>query len=207
MFMPLRAAVTARGARTRQRIVAAAADLIYEQGLAATTNEQVRAVAGVSGSQLGHYFADKDALVASVFEHQEQLVLDVEMAVWASLDGIAGLRAWRDRIVESHRSVGACRGGCPVGSLAAALAETDDGSRRRVARAIERWQSTIEGGLSRLRDSGDLPVDTDVKRLAAAVLASLQGGLLLAQVSRDVAPLAAALDVVVDHVEALGAAR
>src|ERR1019366_4994 len=41
---------------TRQRIVAAAADLMFERGVAGTTVEDVRAAARVSSSQVYHYF-------------------------------------------------------------------------------------------------------------------------------------------------------
>jgi AcrR family transcriptional regulator len=38
----------------RQKIIEAAADLIYERGVAGTNNELVRKAAGISGSQLSH---------------------------------------------------------------------------------------------------------------------------------------------------------
>ncbi len=197
------ATLTARGSRTRQRIVATAAELVHAHGLAATTNEQVRSAAGVSGSQLGHYFADKAALVSAVLEFQDERVLDHEQTAWAGLDSVARLRAWRDSLVASQQAGGCC-GGCPIGSLGAALAESDEQSRQRVARVFDRWRSIIAGGLSSLREHGGLPADVDTDGLAGAVLASLQGGLLLSQVSRDVRPLADALDAALNHIEALG---
>src|ERR1051325_11700108 len=48
--------LTRKGAQTRQRIVAAAADLVFQHGVAGTTLEDVRARAGVSSSQVYHYF-------------------------------------------------------------------------------------------------------------------------------------------------------
>ncbi|HEY2690667.1 MAG TPA: TetR family transcriptional regulator, partial [Streptosporangiaceae bacterium] len=42
--------LTRRGRETRERIVAAAAELIFERGVAETTLEDIRAAAGVSGS-------------------------------------------------------------------------------------------------------------------------------------------------------------
>ena len=58
--------LTRKGVQTRQRIVAAAADLILQQGVAGTTLDDVRDEAGVSSSQIYHYFADKEALVLSL---------------------------------------------------------------------------------------------------------------------------------------------
>ena len=48
--------LTRKGAETRARIVDAAAELIFRQGVAGTTVEEVRDGAHVSSSQLYHYF-------------------------------------------------------------------------------------------------------------------------------------------------------
>ena len=62
--------LTARGERVRTRIVEVAAALIHERGVAATTLDDVKAAAGVSGSQLYHYFPDKSDLVHAVIGYQ-----------------------------------------------------------------------------------------------------------------------------------------
>ena len=54
-----RPGLTPKGERTRGRIVDAAARLIYERGVAGTTLENIRSAAGVSGSQLSHYFTKR----------------------------------------------------------------------------------------------------------------------------------------------------
>ena len=45
---------------------------MYERGVTEATWEDVRAAAGVSGSQIYHYFADKQALLLAVIEHQTE---------------------------------------------------------------------------------------------------------------------------------------
>jgi len=67
--------LTRKGAQTRQRIVAAAADLILQQGVAGTTLDDVRAEAGVSSSQIYHYFADKEALVRAVIDYRAETLV------------------------------------------------------------------------------------------------------------------------------------
>ena len=67
--------LTAKGERTRGRIVAAAARLMHEGGVAETTIEDVKAAAGVSSSQLYHYFADKEALVQAVIGYQADTIV------------------------------------------------------------------------------------------------------------------------------------
>src|SRR5258708_36751871 len=111
--------LTRRGRETRERIVAAAAELIFERGVAETTLEDIRAAAGVSGSQVYHYFEDKQALVRAVIDYQTDAVLDTQGTHLDHLDTLPGLRAWRDLLVAHQRPL-ECRAGCPLASFGAA---------------------------------------------------------------------------------------
>ena len=183
--------LTRKGAATRARIVDAAAELIFQQGVASTTIEEVRDGAQVSNSQLYHYFEDKPALVRAVIERQAERAIGTQEQF--DLSSLAGLRKWRDFVVDHAREKDG-RGGCPVGSLGAALAETEPEARALVAASFARWEASIMAGFRRMHELGGLPPEADPRQLALATLAALEGGLLLAQVQRDPEPLAAALD-------------
>ncbi|HWG13620.1 MAG TPA: TetR family transcriptional regulator [Streptosporangiaceae bacterium] len=185
------ARLTPKGERTRARIVAAAARLVHEGGVAETTIEDVKAAAGVSSSQLYHYFADKDELVQAVIDHQADAI--VGNTERAGLGTPEGLRAWRELVVaQAARSSG--QGGCPLGSLGGQLAETDARARGQIADGFDRWSDGLRAGLRELDAAGRLRPGLDPDALAVTLLASLQGGLLLAQVQRDPRALATALD-------------
>jgi AcrR family transcriptional regulator len=186
-----RARLTPKGERTRARIIGAAARLIYERGAAGTTLEDVRTAAEVSGSQLYHYFADKDELVQAVIDHQADVIVGNQQH--ADLGTIEGLKAWRDMVIAEARSTDG-KGGCPLGSLGSQLAESDPQARALVAAGFERWAAAISGGLRALHAAGHLPARINPDDLAVTLLAALQGGLLLAQVQRDTRPLETAVD-------------
>src|SRR6201986_4784769 len=152
--------LTRRGQQTRTRIVAAAAELMFENGVAETTLEDIRAAAGVSGSQVYHYFEDKQALVRAVIDYQADAVLDAQDDHLNHLDTVPGLRAWRDFLVEHQRRLG-CRGGCPIGALGAEVAETDAVSRLAAARGLRRWEERIREGFQAMPPRGDLPLGPD----------------------------------------------
>jgi TetR/AcrR family transcriptional regulator, transcriptional repressor for nem operon len=194
--------ITRRGRETRQRIIAAAAALMFEHGVAETTLEDIRAAAGVSGSQVYHYFADKQALVRAVIDYQTDAVLDSQADHLDALDTVSGLRAWRDFLVEHQRQL-ECRGGCPIGALGAEVAETDTVARTAVAGGFLRWEKRIREGLRAMQAHGDLPQSLDADDLALALLAALQGGLLLTQIRRDTKPLEVALDAMLERIETL----
>ena len=195
-----RSRLTPKGERTRARIVGAAARLIYERGVAGTTLEDVRAAAEVSGSQLYHYFTDKDELVQAVIDHQANAIVDTQEH--ADLGTIEGLRAWRNMVITEAKSTDG-KGGCPLGSLGSQLAESDPQARALVAAGFGRWSTAIRDGLRALQIAGHLPAGTNPDDLAVTLLAALQGGLLLAQVQRDTRPLETAVDTIL----ALAAAR
>ncbi|ACU72471.1 transcriptional regulator, TetR family [Catenulispora acidiphila DSM 44928] len=190
--------LTRKGEETRRRIVAAAAQLMYERGLTEATLEDVRAAAGVSGSQIYHYFADKQALLLAVIDHQTEAVLEMQHPLFDRLDTMDGLRAWRDALVEFQRRL-QCRGGCPIGSLGSEVAENNPEARLAVASGFLRWEAAIQTGLAAMHARGELDADPD--DLALATLTALQGGLLLTQIQRTVRPLEVALDTMLDHIE------
>jgi TetR/AcrR family transcriptional regulator, transcriptional repressor for nem operon len=182
--------LTRKGERTRARIVEAAARLIYERGVASTTLDDVKAAAEVSGSQMYHYFPGKDELVQAVIAYQADVIAGNQRQ--ADLASAQGLKAWGDMVIaQAAGSQG--KGGCPLGSLAGQLAETDPDARVLLANGFSQWQGIIADGLRRLHDSGHFPGSTDPDALAVTLLATLQGGLLLAQVQRDSRPLETAV--------------
>jgi AcrR family transcriptional regulator len=194
--------LTRKGQATRDRIVAAAAQLTFERGVAATTPEAVKATAGVSSSQMYHYFAGKQDLIHAVIGHQVDAALGAQQPLLEQVDSIQALRAWRDHTVALAKRSG-CRGGCPVGAFAGQLAETDADARSALAAGFGRWEAAIGDGLRAMHRRGDLVASADPDGLALALLAAVQGGLLLAQVRRDAAPLEAAIDAMLDHIESL----
>jgi AcrR family transcriptional regulator len=191
--------ITVKGQATRDRIVTVAAALMYERGVAATRTEDVQVAAGVSASQLYHYFADKRALTRAVIERQTEAVLTSQEPLLARLDDVDSLRDWVDVIVNIQRSNG-FRGGCPLGSLANELAEGDSAAREDLASSYSRWHRVIRSGLAEMQGREHLQRDADVDNLAMTLLTTMQGGLLLAKTLRDGRPLESALNTVIDHI-------
>lgn len=192
--------LTAKGAQTRELIVAAAARLVFERGVAGTSLEDVRNDAEVSNSQLYHYFRDKSELVRAIVRHQADAVYNADALEMTTLSSLSQLHAWRDAIVQGQRRRGGA-GGCPLGSLVGELADIDEGARQQLSAGFRRWQDAIAAGLMSLRQHGVLRADADPPALAVILLAALQGGLVLTQAQRDVTPLAVALDGAIAYVE------
>ena len=125
--------MTEQGRATRERIVAAAAALIGEHGVSGTSLDDIRAATNSSKSQLYHYFGDKHGLVQAVIDHQSAVVLGAQAEALEAVQDWGDLERWVDWMVAVVEQQGA-RGGCPIGTLAAALADTDESFRTALAR-------------------------------------------------------------------------
>ncbi len=182
--------LTPKGARTRARIVEAAAALIHERGVAGTTLEEVNVAAGVSGSQTYHYFPDKNELVQAVIDYQADTIVNQQQQALSSANGV---EVWRNMVITEAMRTEA-KGGCPLGSLGGQLAESDPEARALIAAGFDRWAAAISDGLRSAHADGKLPSDIDPDDLATTLLATLQGGLLLAQVQRSTRPFETAIE-------------
>jgi AcrR family transcriptional regulator len=191
--------LTDKGQATRARILEQAADLIYTKGVHATNNEKLRRAAGVSGSQLNHYFPTKESLVLAVIAWQAGRVLAFHRGErFACFDNLNAFREWADYYIAYER---AYQEGCSLGSLASEIIKTDLDVHEELAGAFDQWRAIFRDGLQRMQRVSRLSADADPTRLANLLLSAFQGGMLLAQVARDITPLKDALQTAIDYVQ------
>jgi TetR/AcrR family transcriptional regulator, transcriptional repressor for nem operon len=184
---------TARGRRTRDAIVDAAADLMHERGIAATGMSDVLRASGTGKSQLYHYFEGKSDLVLAVIDRQLERVLGAQ-------PGLAGadVEAWATALYEAHRDGGGPFA-CPLGVFSGQV-DAEPRWREHQAAAFAQWRDRIAALLAAGQRDGTVDPERDAGDMASAVLAAVQGGLMLARLHRDLHVLAVALDAAVDHV-------
>jgi AcrR family transcriptional regulator len=171
-------------------------------GIAATTLDEIVATAHVSKSQLYRHFANKSALVRAVVEFVGERTIGGERERLGKVRSLADLWRWREGLI-AHNAPRQGRYGCPLGSLASEVAEHDAVARKQLQSLFTTWGELFEETLLRFQSDGTIPADADAIRLATALLASVQGGYVLAQTARDVAPMAAAVDMALQHLQLL----
>lgn len=170
----LEPAATAPG--KRERLVAAASDLLYQRGVQGTTLAEIAEAADVPRGNVYYYFKTRDELVGAVIdaraENVQQLLSSLESSSTpeARLKGLA--QSWADvaELVAAH--------GCPLGSLCSELNKSGDGLDQEagaVFSSLLEWAEDQfrEMGLSRPRDH------------ALALIAGVRGAAVLADTLRD----------------------
>lgn len=173
--------------RSRTALVDAAAMLFRRQGYAATGVNQILEVADVKAGSLYHHFPDgKQQLAAAVVEGTGT---DIETRLRQFLDSglpvIDIVDGWID-LMSSGLALD-CRDGCPIEPIATESVNASPLVRSASARAFQSWQMAIA---DRLRDDGWAEAESD--ETALAVIALIEGALILSRISGDSAALNAA---------------
>jgi len=196
----VKSSLTAKGRATRDRIVGDAADLMLRHGVRNTSIDDVRRTAGVSGSQVSHYFDDKTDLIRQVIAAR---FLEVDERLQhprlAGLGSISALRRW---VSDCQGEVGRVYlpTGCPYGSLVAELVESEDEVVDQLAAGYDRWLLRFRQGLTTMQVAGELSQGADADHLSASLLAGHQGGTMLTHAIGSPEPCSALLNGAVDYV-------
>lgn len=200
MSADLPSALTAKALLNRSRILGSASRLFYVKGVNGTTVDEVCAASGTSKSQLYSIFRSKTDLVHAVIDLQSQRLLAREEQRLRGVRTFAGLRRWRDALVQIHFMQDEYYG-FAFGKMAIEMSKNDEESRQTLAETFQAWQRILVETLVRLRDLGVLDQHCDLEAFGVGLLAALQGGQLLARTTRDAEPILVALDTALARIE------
>lgn len=173
-----RSGETAAAARPgkRERLVAAACEVMYRQGVAAATLANVAEAADVPLGGVYYYFkAKEDLIAAAVQAHADQLTSGVAALEMQHRSPRARLKALVG-VLAGHRDLIA-RYGCPYGTLSSELSKRAGGSDLAAAPLMRiplDWAEQQFRAMGR-RDSRDLASQLIALYQGAAVLSSSLG--------------------------------
>ncbi|WP_307848418.1 TetR/AcrR family transcriptional regulator [Microbispora oryzae] len=161
----------------RDRLAAAAARVLHEQGVEKTTLADIAKAADVPVGNVYYYYKTKDQLVgAAIATHERNMralvsALDRLPTPQERLKALVG--AWVDQRDLTSRY------GCPTGTLASELDKRAEGGLDRdVAEVMGRLLDWIERQFTAMGRA-------DARELAVALLAAYQGISLLTNTFRD----------------------
>jgi AcrR family transcriptional regulator len=184
--------LTTKGTATRQRIVEGAADEIRENGVAATTLEDICRRAATGKGQVFHYFpGGKEELLLAVAGHEAGRVLADQQPYLGQLTSWQAWEDWRDAVVDRYRRQGTA---CPLGVLITELGRYTPAAQAVTRQLIGQWQHEVQAGITAMQQRGLIAGDLDAARTAAAIIAAIQGGVTILISTGSIGHLEAALD-------------
>jgi TetR/AcrR family transcriptional regulator, transcriptional repressor for nem operon len=194
---------------TREKLLAAAFDEIYRRGFQAASLDTILAEAGVTKGALYHHFPDKAALGHAVVEEMvRQSLLErwlgvLERQAGDPVTALQGMLAERMRQLEWDE----IEFGCPLNNLAQEMSPLDERFRRRVAATFEAWTEGFARVLRKGQAEGTVRRDLDPRKVAAFVVAAIEGSFGLAKSAQREELLRSNLQILGKFLETLRPAR
>ena len=164
-------------ARTRERIVEAAALEFRRNGLAGTGLADLMAAAGLTHGGFYRHFASKDQLVAEACAAAMESAAKTSATALSHHRKRSGLEALAaNYLSKTHRDDRA--GGCPFAGLGSELVRADETTRTVLTEGLLKYTDLIASQLKGMRP--DL-----AKRRALAALSTMVGAMILARIVTD----------------------
>ncbi|MGY0056208.1 TetR/AcrR family transcriptional regulator [Streptomyces sp. LZ34] len=178
---------------TAERLIESTQDLLWERGYVGTSPKAIQQRAGAGQGSMYHHFSGKpDLALAAIRRTAEQMRATADACFSAPGTAYDRIRAYLLREREVLR-------GCPIGrltmdpdiiadpTLREPVAETLDWLRARLARIVS------EGV-----EHGEFDAELDPERTAASVVATVQGGYVVARAAGSPAPFDSAVQGLLD---------
>lgn len=185
------------GMDTRTRLVAATQELLWERGYASTSPKDIlnRAAAG-QGSMYHHFDGKQDLAATALEESAAAMRADAEALLNGEGSASARVIAYLERQRDSLR-------GCRMGRMTydADVLVTPD-LLGPVSTTLRWLVDTIATVIRQGVDQEEFPAATDAHQLASMVVATVQGGYVLARAQQDPAPFDAAVNGAADLLRA-----
>jgi AcrR family transcriptional regulator len=179
-------AATRNPDQTRQTLLQAAFDEIYEHGFQAASLDNILSKTDITKGALYHHFRNKKELGYSVVD---EIIRPMMREVWLDpFEGVDDPIEGFKRIFEAvHEAKGedAARYGCPLNNLAQEMSPLDEGFRERIHSVLEMWRTGLAQALRRGQAAGAVRPDVDVDKTATFILAALEGTVGLAKNAQD----------------------
>jgi TetR/AcrR family transcriptional regulator, transcriptional repressor for nem operon len=189
---------------TRDKLLKAAFEEIYRRGFQAASLDTILAKAGVTKGALYHHFPDKASLGYAVVDEVVKGLLLERWGVLAppSGDPVTGLQ----QILRARAGSLTTREvelGCPLNNLAQEMSPLDQRFRREVNATFDIWTAAVAKELERGQAEGTVRRGVDARKIAAFVVASIEGSFGLAKGAQNASMLRSNLTVLSSFLDSL----
>ena len=189
--------LTRKGEATRRRIVDGAAAEFRGRGVADTTLDHVIERTGTGKGQLFHYFpGGREELLVAVAEREAERVLADQEPHLTRLATRSDWEAWREAVVARYRRQG---DECPLSTLISQIGRSTPACREVTTTLLREWETELAAGIMRTQAGGEMDPGVDPDRTAAALVAAIQGGVVVLLSTGEIGNLEAGLDFALSH--------
>lgn len=172
-----------KGEQTRQEIIRKAAPIFNQKGYEGAALSALMEATGLEKGGIYRHFDSKQQLAAEAFDYAWALALDTRF------EGTERISNTVDRLKQIVRNfwdrrAGLVPGGCPLLNTAI---DSDDGNpqlREKARRALASWLERLRAIIEEGRQRREIRGDVDPAELAALIVSTLEGSLMVSRLQR-----------------------
>ncbi len=185
---------------TRNIIIEKAAPIFNMNGYAGTSISDLAEALGMTKGAIYGNFSNKDEIALEAFLYNFARISDSISAEIKKHDNSCDkLIAFALFYRENYENI-AVRGGCP---LLNGAVDSDDGHpalRKKVRGKLDFWKNNLAAIVRRGKKRGEIRERVDEVSFSTLFIALIEGGIMMSKITDDIAPLAGAVNHIIDMV-------
>jgi TetR/AcrR family transcriptional repressor of nem operon len=173
-----------KGEMTRARVLETAWSLVNTRGFNITSINDIIQATGVKKGNLYFHFPSKEDLGLAILQEAKSDFLEF---LSNSLQGerpLEKLSNFFDAVLEKHRKTNFV-GGCIFGNTALEMSDNNPRFSNLIKEVFRQWTAIITELLIEAREAGDLKQEISPPLLSKQIVASIEGGIMMARLSKN----------------------
>ncbi|AKD53924.1 TetR/AcrR family transcriptional regulator [Spirosoma radiotolerans] len=185
--------------RTRQFIIETTAGVFNTKGYAGTSIADLTEATRLTKGSIYGNFDNKEAVALAAFDYNLSLVRKAVQTQMSQATTCHEQLMVYAKAYQSFNERGFPVGGCPILNTATEADDTNSLLKDRAAKAVLSWKRTIIDIIKKGIASGEFSATAEPESTALAMIALIEGGIMIAKVTNN----PASLNKVLKTVEAL----
>jgi TetR/AcrR family transcriptional repressor of nem operon len=171
---------------TREKLLAAAQQLMLVKGYEATSVDEICGAAKLTKGSFFHYFESKEDLGKAVLDHyiSSRYQMIQQAPFFKKSDPLQRAYGYVDFMIQMSRNA-ASENSCLLGNFAQELSDTHPVIRSQCAKHFTKWAEPFKKTLDRAKARYVPKAAFDTQGLAEHFIAVLEGSILLAKAKQD----------------------
>ena len=172
--------------KTKQYIISESAILFNQKGFDGTSMDDIIERTGLSKGAIYGHFKNKEAISVAAFEHAVNKVNEEVRARTRVIENVIDklktvVYFYKERILNPP-----VEGGCPIQNTSVDADDNHPVLRDKVKTAMNNWIDRMVYVLQKGMKRGEIRMDVDAREFATQFIATLEGGIMMAQLFKDV---------------------
>lgn len=172
-----------KGEQTRQAILKRTRKLLMARGFHNTSVNQIIAACGVQKGNLYYHFASKEELGLAVLEDAAAEFFQLLEDSLAGADSLDSVGNSLEMILQAQRKANFV-GGCLFGNTALEMSDSNPQFNKVIRGVFDRWVDLLADVLAQAQKQSG-PLAHEPPQLAKLIVAVIEGGIMMARVSKD----------------------